>query len=103
MMGTGERMLIKKTKSLCPTCGNVLDADVVEEEGKVWLVRTCPDHGTYRALYWSDAEMYRRFDAFESIGGGISNPHTIVSPQGVRTIAASAQIIDQRRCLPISI
>ena len=82
MMGTGERMLIKKTKSLCPTCGNVLDADVVEEEGKVWLVRTCPDHGTYRALYWSDAEMYRRFDAFECIGGGISNPHTIVSPAG---------------------
>jgi len=42
MMGTGERMLIKKTKSLCPTCGSVLDADIVEEEGKVWLVRTLP-------------------------------------------------------------
>ncbi|NLA38362.1 MAG: radical SAM protein [Methanomicrobiales archaeon] len=75
-------MLIKKTKSLCPTCGNVLDADVVEEGGEVWLVRTCPDHGTYRGLYWSDAEMYRRFDAYESIGGGILNPQTTVSSAG---------------------
>lgn len=81
-MGTGERMLIKKTKSLCPTCGSVLDADIVEEEGKVWLVRTCPEHGTYRGLYWSDAEMYRRFDAYECIGNGVLNPQKASSPAG---------------------
>ena len=80
--GHGESMLIKKTKSLCPTCGRVLDADVVEEEGEVWLVRTCPEHGVCRALYWSDAEMYRRFDAYERIGEGISNPQTTASPAG---------------------
>ncbi|MDK2916101.1 MAG: 7,8-dihydro-6-hydroxymethylpterin dimethyltransferase, partial [Euryarchaeota archaeon] len=75
-------MLIKKTKGLCPTCGRVLDADIVEEGGKVWLVRTCPEHGAYRGLYWSDAEMYRRFDAYERIGNGIANPQKTVSPAG---------------------
>jgi len=67
-------MLIKKTKSLCPTCNKVLDADIVEDGGKVWLIRTCPEHGTHRGLYWSDAEMYRRFDTFEALGKGVANP-----------------------------
>ncbi len=70
-------MLIKRTKSLCPTCGAILDADVVEDGGAVWLVRTCPEHGTYRGLYWSDIDMYRRFDAYEVIGTGVSNPQKI--------------------------
>lgn len=75
-------MLIKKTKSLCPACGRVLDADIVEEEGKVWLDRTCPEHGAYRGLYWSDAEMYRRFDTYERVGEGVLNPQTAASPAG---------------------
>ncbi len=83
--GHGERMQIKKTKSLCPTCGRVLDADIVEEGGKVWLVRTCPEHGAYRALYWSDAAMYRRFDAYERVGNGISNPQKAASSAGCPT------------------
>ena len=75
-------MFVKKTKSLCPTCGRVLDADVVEEEGQIWLVRTCPEHGLYRGLYWSDADMYRRFDAYERIGNGVSNPQKTPSTAG---------------------
>ena len=41
-------MVIKKTRSLCPVCGAVLEAEIVEEEGKIWLVRTCPEHGKFR-------------------------------------------------------
>ena len=51
-------VMIKKTRSLCPACGKVLEAEIVEEEGKIWLVRTCPEHGKFRHVYWSDAEMY---------------------------------------------
>ena len=100
--GHGERMLMKKTKSLCPTCGRVLDADIVEEEGEVWLVRTCPEHGVYRALYWSDAEMYRRFDAYESIGKGISTLRRPFLRRGARMTAVSVRTTGRRRCLPIS-
>lgn len=67
-------MLIKKTKSLCPVCNAVIDADIVEEEGGVWIRRSCREHGSYRDLYWSDVDMYRRFDNYENIGSGVDNP-----------------------------
>ncbi|MBP2145020.1 putative radical SAM superfamily Fe-S cluster-containing enzyme [Methanofollis sp. W23] len=61
-------------------CRKVLDAEITEEDGKVWITRTCPDHGTAKNLYWSDAEMYRRFDAYESIGDGVVNPQNSAGP-----------------------
>jgi len=67
-------MLIKKTRTLCPSCNTVLDAEIVEEEGKIWLKRTCKDHGDFRNLYWSDPAMYHRFGKYDSIGAGVSNP-----------------------------
>lgn len=65
---------LKTTTSLCPKCGAILPADVIEEDGKVYIVRECPEHGVSKDLYWSDAEMYKKFDIFEGIGPGIDNP-----------------------------
>jgi uncharacterized radical SAM superfamily Fe-S cluster-containing enzyme len=67
-------MLIKKTRSLCPTCNTVVEADIAEEEGKIWLKRTCPEHGFFKNLYWSDPVMYHRFDGYDAVGSGIENP-----------------------------
>ncbi|RPJ53334.1 MAG: radical SAM protein, partial [Methanobacteriota archaeon] len=75
-------MLLKKTKTLCPICLSVLEAEVVEVGGEVWLMRTCPDHGDFRNLYWSDAELYRRFDEYEAKGSGISEPQRIAPISG---------------------
>ena len=47
-------MLIKKTRSLCPTCRSVIEAEVVEEDKMIMLHRTCPEHGNFKNLYWSD-------------------------------------------------
>ncbi len=66
---------IKRTKSLCPVCGKLLDAEITEEDGAIWICRTCPEHGYARTLYWSDAEMYRRFDAYDRVGRGVENPN----------------------------
>lgn len=74
-------MVIKTTKSLCPECGAVLPAEIIEEDNKVWIVRTCPEHGTYKALYWSDAEMFRRYEEFDSPGNGVENPQKIASKE----------------------
>ena len=73
-------MLIKRTRSLCPTCNSVLDAEIVEEEGKIWLKRTCPVHGNFRHLYWSDARMYHRFQEYDAVGNGIANPQNTAPP-----------------------
>jgi len=71
--------MIKKTRSLCPVCGAVLEAEIVDEEGKIWLVRTCPEHGKFRHLYWSDSEMYHRFEHYDAIGRGVTNPQNPVT------------------------
>lgn len=78
-------MLIKKTRSLCPICNKIVDAEISEEEGKVWLDRTCPDHGFFRYLYWSDAPLYRRFEEYETIGNGVSNPQVIADAKDCPT------------------
>jgi uncharacterized radical SAM superfamily Fe-S cluster-containing enzyme len=73
-------MLIKKTRSLCPTCNSVIDAEIVEEEGKIWLKRTCTQHGDFRNIYWSDPVLYHKFDKYNIVGEGISNPQTTAPP-----------------------
>jgi len=78
-------MVIKKTRSLCPVCGSVLEAEIVEDQGKIWLVRTCPQHGEFKHIYWSDPELYHRFTKFDAIGNGVSNPQNPVSSDSCPT------------------
>lgn len=78
-------MLIKKTRSLCPTCRTVVEAEIVEEDGKVWLMRTCPAHGSSRHLYWSDAAMYHRFQEYDAVGNGILNPQSATPAESCPT------------------
>lgn len=74
-------MVVKTTKGLCPECGAVLPADIIEEDNQIWIVRTCPKHGKFKNLYWSDAEMYRRFDAYDAVGKGVENPNRQASTE----------------------
>ncbi|MDD4137432.1 MAG: radical SAM protein [Methanoregula sp.] len=78
-------MLIKKTRSLCPTCNSVVDAEIVEDEGKIWLKRTCTAHGNSKYLYWSDAQMYHRFGKYDAVGNGIANPQNTAPPESCPT------------------
>ena len=59
-------MIVKKTRSLCPTCNRILDAEIVEEDGKIWLERDCPEHGKFRHLAWSDAALWHWFDQYDA-------------------------------------
>ncbi len=67
---------IKQTKSLCPECLQVLDATIFEEDNKVYIKKTCPQHGFYQEIYWSDYGQYERAKDFEYVGGGLENPRT---------------------------
>ncbi|MEA1985406.1 MAG: radical SAM protein [Euryarchaeota archaeon] len=68
---------MKHTKSLCPVCQAVITAVVFEEDGKVMMEKTCDDHGTFKEVYWSDVQMYNKFDGFAHDGTGFSNPMTL--------------------------
>lgn len=74
-------MMIKETKTLCPICKAILDATIEEEGGSIWLVRSCPEHGHFRDLYWSDAALWHKFEQFDSVGRGVENPN-VVNPGG---------------------
>jgi uncharacterized radical SAM superfamily Fe-S cluster-containing enzyme len=69
-------MLLKETRSLCPECLQVIDAKVVEEDGKALIKKTCPKHGSFEDVYWSDASMYRWAEKFAQVGRGVQNPRT---------------------------
>jgi len=68
--------LIKKTKSLCPECLRVIDARVYEEGGKVYIDKTCPEHGYFKDLYWGSYEQYRRAERYDHLGTKLNNPRT---------------------------
>ena len=54
----------------------VIDATVYEENGQMRLKKTCPEHGTFKDVYWSDAALYERFAEFRHDGTGVDNPMT---------------------------
>jgi len=55
----GDKVL-GETKSLCPFCLKPLPAQIIEKEGKVFLVRNCPEHGKYAQLISEHPEYYRK-------------------------------------------
>jgi uncharacterized radical SAM superfamily Fe-S cluster-containing enzyme len=70
-----EKGLPKTVESLCPECRKVTPARMFEEDGAVWMEKTCPEHGYVKDLYWSDAELYLKAeDWFFGDGVGLSNP-----------------------------
>jgi len=70
-----QRGLPKTVGSICPECYINIDARLFAEDGKVWMEKTCPEHGYYKDIYWSDVEMYLRAEDFTyGEGKGLSNP-----------------------------
>ena len=68
--------VIKNTKTICPECLKVLDATIFEDDGKVFIKKECPEHGSFQELYWSDYEQYVRAEKLRYDGSGIENPRT---------------------------
>ncbi len=67
-----------KTKSLCPQCLKVIDADVYEEDGKILIKKRCEEHGEFDDVYWSDAELYKKFAKWRYEGkAGIQNTERV--------------------------
>ncbi len=64
--------LIKKTKSICPEDLRVLDAELWRVDGKVIMKKSCPDHGSFEDIYWSDYQEYVRAEKFRDHGTGLS-------------------------------
>jgi uncharacterized radical SAM superfamily Fe-S cluster-containing enzyme len=77
----GRRLIIKKTKSLCPECFKPLEAEVYEKDGKIRIKKECSEHGKFDNTYWSNADTYKRINDYIPTIKSIQNPQTS-NPQG---------------------
>ena len=78
------------TQSICPRCKLVLDAELLERDGRVLLSRTCPEHGLFEALVYGDAERYTRDPALRQARRGAARAPDREPRAAARTTAASA-------------
>ena len=56
------------TRSICPQCRRVIDAKIVLQDNKVFMLKRCPDCGPFEALVYGDAEAYTSFGKFNKPG-----------------------------------
>lgn len=53
-----EKRLIKRTKSLCPSCLRELDAELYLDGGRAVLEKACAEHGPFSEIADADGELY---------------------------------------------
>lgn len=71
---TLKRGLPKNTESICPECGKVIPATILERGGKVVMEKSCPEHGPFSDVVWSNARMYLDAESYAVDGVGVENP-----------------------------
>jgi len=64
---------LEKTSSVCPKCyqeGTIqkIDAQIVEDKGKVWMIKKCDKHGSFKDIYFSDSELYHKWIKYKVTG-----------------------------------
>src|SRR3989344_8076056 len=77
-----DMKVLRLIQSLCPACVEEakfdtmkIDSVVYEQNGKVWQIKECAEHGVVRSLYWSDYDMYKKAEKFHDAGIKILNPN----------------------------
>lgn len=78
----GEETTLKRTTSRCPACRRPVPGEVLRRSGRVFLERTCPEHGAFSACLASDDRFFwlARGNPGNACGGG-----TCCSADGANT------------------
>ncbi|HEY1575397.1 MAG TPA: radical SAM protein [Pseudonocardiaceae bacterium] len=63
-----DEVFVEYTKSICPVCKVVLDAQVNIRDDKVYLRKRCGEHGWFEALVYGDAQAYLSSARFNKPG-----------------------------------
>ncbi len=64
---------LEKTASVCPACfqeGKItkIEATIAEEDGRVWITKTCKNHGSFKDIYFGDIHLYERWMKYSKVG-----------------------------------
>jgi len=65
--------ILEKTSSVCPACfqeGKIkkIDANIVEDKGKVYITKTCEKHGSFKDICFGDVNLYKRWMKYKVTG-----------------------------------
>lgn len=68
----------EQTKSVCPECfkdGKIetIPAEIVKEDGKIWIKKECPEHGGFKSIVFEDPNLYEKWNKYEVTGEGPEN------------------------------
>jgi uncharacterized radical SAM superfamily Fe-S cluster-containing enzyme len=63
-----DEVFLELTRSICPVCKAVIDAEVNIRADKVYLRKRCKKHGEFEALVYGDAQMYMDAQRFNKPG-----------------------------------
>ncbi len=53
-----DEVFLELTRSICPVCKRVIDAELNSRDRKIFMRKRCPEHGLFEALVYSDADLY---------------------------------------------
>lgn len=56
-----DYLFYELTRSICPDCRKVIDAQVVLRDNKVYMRKRCPQCGSFESLVYGDAKAYTEF------------------------------------------
>ncbi|MEM2878097.1 MAG: radical SAM protein [Candidatus Hadarchaeales archaeon] len=70
---------LAKTESVCPECLKIVPATVFGRDGRVWIKKTCSDHGEFEELYFGSMKWYERAKRYARDGKGVENPQVTKS------------------------
>lgn len=65
---TADHVFHELTRSICPACRRVIDAQILLRDNRVYMRKRCPDCGPFEALVYADAEAYTSFARFNKPG-----------------------------------
>jgi 7,8-dihydro-6-hydroxymethylpterin dimethyltransferase len=95
-----QEVFLELTRSICPVCKRVIDAEVNARDNRVIMRKRCPVHGEFEALVYSDADLYMAQQRYNKPGTIPLEFQTEVKdgcpldcgmcPGGVATFTASA-------------
>ena len=68
---------LENTSSVCPLCfleGKIqkINASIIEDEEKVWILKHCQKHGSFKEIYFGDINLYRRWMEYKITAKPIS-------------------------------
>jgi uncharacterized radical SAM superfamily Fe-S cluster-containing enzyme len=56
------------TRSICPQCRRLTDAQILLRDNRVIMRKRCPEHGWFEALVFGDAELYTQIARYNKPG-----------------------------------